>query len=78
VIICDLEMEEMDGETLIRRLRERPETRDLPIILVSTYESGRERGRAAGADGFLSKRDCAAGRLLAEVLDVMSRRGGRS
>ena len=78
VIICDLEMDEMDGETLIRRLRERPETRELPIILVSTYESGRERGRAAGADGFLSKRDCAAGRLLAEVLDVMSRRGGRS
>ncbi|MDY7232048.1 hybrid sensor histidine kinase/response regulator [Hyalangium rubrum] len=78
VIICDLEMEEMDGEALIRRLRERPETRDLPIILVSTHEAGRERGRAAGADGFLSKRDCAAGRLLSEVLDVMSRRGGRS
>jgi chemotaxis protein histidine kinase CheA/CheY-like chemotaxis protein len=78
VIICDLEMEEMDGETLIRRLREQPDTRELPIILVSTYESGRERGRAAGADGFLSKRDCASGRLLAEVLDVMSRRGGRS
>jgi CheY-like chemotaxis protein len=78
VIICDLEMEEMDGEQLIRKLRERPETRELPVILVSTHESGRERGRAAGADGFLSKRDCASGRLLAEVLDVMSRRGGRS
>jgi chemotaxis protein histidine kinase CheA/CheY-like chemotaxis protein len=77
VVICDLEMEEMDGEELIRKLRERPETRELPVILVSTHESGRERGRAAGADGFLSKRDCAAGRLLAEVLDVMSRRGGR-
>jgi two-component system, chemotaxis family, sensor kinase CheA len=78
VVISDLEMEEMDGETLIRKLRERPETRELPVILVSTHESGRERGRAAGADGFLSKRDCASGRLLAEVLDVMSRRGGRS
>jgi chemotaxis protein histidine kinase CheA len=77
VIICDLEMEEMDGETFIRKLRERPETRELPVILVSTHEAGRERGRAAGADGFLSKRDCASGRLLAEVLDVMSRRGGR-
>ncbi len=77
VIICDLEMEEMDGEALIRRIRERPETRELPVILVSTHESGRERGRAAGADGFLSKRDCAAGRLLSEVQDVMSRRGGR-
>lgn len=77
VIICDLEMEEMDGEEFIRRMRQRPETRNLPIILVSTHEAARDRGRVAGADGFLSKRDCASGRLLAEVLDVMSRRGGR-
>jgi two-component system, chemotaxis family, sensor kinase CheA len=77
VIICDLEMEEMDGEEFIRRMRQRPETRNLPIILVSTHEAARDRGRLAGADGFLSKRDCASGRLLSEVLDVMSRRGGR-
>ncbi|WNZ66157.1 hypothetical protein QEG98_33125 [Myxococcus sp. MxC21-1] len=38
----------------------------------------RERGLKAGADGYLSKRECAAGRLLAEVLDVMSRRGSRA
>ncbi len=78
VVICDQEMEEMKGTELIRELREHPETRELPVILVSTQESGRELGRAAGADGFLSKRDCASGRLLAKVLDVMSRRGGRS
>jgi two-component system chemotaxis sensor kinase CheA len=78
VVICDLEMEEMDGEEFIRTVRERPDTRELPLILVSTHESGRERGRAAGADDFLSKRDCAEGQLLKVVLDVMSRRGGRS
>ena len=78
VVICDLEMEEMNGEEFIGRVRERPETRELPIILVSTHEAGRERGRAAGADDFLSKRDCAEGQLLKVVLDVMSRRGGRS
>jgi len=78
VVICDLEMEEMDGEEFIRTVRERPETRDLPVILVSTFETGRERGRAAGADDFLSKRDCAEGQLLKVVLDVMSRKGGRS
>jgi len=78
VVICDLEMEEMDGEQFIRTVRDRPETRELPVILVSTYETGRERGRAAGADDFMSKRDCAEGQLLKVVLDVMSRRGGRS
>ncbi|RKH00153.1 hybrid sensor histidine kinase/response regulator [Corallococcus sp. CA053C] len=80
VVICDLDMEEMDGTELIARLREKKETRTLPVILVSAHDSAqaRERGLAAGADGFLSKRECAAGRLLAEVLDVMSRRGSRA
>ncbi|WP_375761514.1 response regulator [Corallococcus exercitus] len=80
VVICDLDMEEMDGIELIARLRERKDTRTLPVILVSAHDTvvARERGLASGADGFLSKRECAAGRLLAEVLDVMSRRGSRA
>ncbi|RKG80648.1 hybrid sensor histidine kinase/response regulator [Corallococcus terminator] len=80
VVICDLDMEEMDGTELIARLREKKETRTLPVILVSAHDSpsARERGLESGADGFLSKRECAAGRLLAEVLDVMSRRGSRA
>ncbi|ATB50155.1 hybrid sensor histidine kinase/response regulator [Corallococcus macrosporus] len=80
VVICDLDMEEMDGTQLIAKLRERPETASLPVILVSAHDSAvaRERGLEAGADGYLSKRECAAGRLLAEVLDVMSRRGSRA
>ena len=80
VVICDLDMEEMDGAQFVAHVRERKETRNLPVILVSAHEAqaARERGLKAGADGFLSKRECAAGRLLAEVLDVMSRRGERS
>lgn len=80
VVICDLDMEEMDGTQLIARLRDQKDTRELPVILVSAHDTpaARERGLAAGADGYLSKRECAAGRLLAEVLDVMSRRGNRA
>jgi chemotaxis protein histidine kinase CheA len=80
VVICDLDMEEMDGMQLIAKLRERKETASLPVILVSAHDSAaaRDKGMRAGADGYLSKRECAAGRLLAEVLDVMSRRGARA
>jgi chemotaxis protein histidine kinase CheA len=80
VIICDLEMEEMSGVELIAKLRTMPDTKDVPVILVSAHDStgSRARGLSAGADGFLSKRECAAGRLLTEVLDVMSRRGARA
>jgi CheY-like chemotaxis protein len=80
VIICDLDMEEMDGVELVKRVRGTPDIESLPIILVSAHDepAARSRGMAAGADGFLSKRECAAGRLLSEVLDVMSRRGARA
>jgi two-component system, chemotaxis family, sensor kinase CheA len=80
VIICDLEMEEMNGTEVIARLRGQETTREIPVILVSANDSpsARSRGLAAGADGYLSKRECAAGRLLTEVLDVMSRRGARA
>ncbi|HYO55666.1 hybrid sensor histidine kinase/response regulator [Archangium sp.] len=80
VIICDLEMEEMNGTELVAKLRSQPGTREIPVILVSANDSAgaRSRGLSAGADGFLSKRECAAGRLLSEVLDVMSRRGARA
>lgn len=80
VIICDLEMEEMDGAEFIAQMRARADTRNVPVILVSANDSAaaRARGLSAGADGYLSKRECAAGRLLTEVLDVMSRRGARA
>ena len=80
VIICDLEMEGMDGTEVIARVRARPETRNIPVILVSANDTSaaRARGLSAGADGYLSKRECAAGRLLTEVLDVMSRRGAHA
>jgi CheY-like chemotaxis protein len=77
-MVSDVAMEGMDGIALTAALRSRPETKGLPIILVSAKdnETDRERGLATGADGFLSKKDCAAGRLLAEVSAVIARRKG--
>lgn len=76
VIVCDIGMEGMDGFALTRALRARADTREVPIVLVSAHdgESERSRGMAAGADAFLSKRDCVSGRLLFEVTQVTGRR----
>jgi chemotaxis protein histidine kinase CheA len=80
VVVCDIGMEEMDGFAFTAELRAQPDTRGMPVILVSARDSDQDRqaGLAAGADGFLSKRDCASGRLLAEVSSVISRRRGAS
>ena len=46
------------------------------MILVSVSEDRalRSRGLALGADAYLTKKDCASGRLLGEVAAVLSRR----
>jgi two-component system chemotaxis sensor kinase CheA len=76
VIVSDVAMDDMDGIALTKQLRDHPETRSIPIMLVSTgdAEAERTRGLAAGADGFLSKKDCASGRLLTEITSLVSRK----
>jgi two-component system chemotaxis response regulator CheY len=57
LIITDLYMPAMDGLTLLRAIRERPEHRFTPVLLLTTEhgEEMKQRGRAAGATGWLVK-----------------------
>lgn len=59
LIISDIEMPEMDGHALTRRIKEDPRFKTLPVILFSSLISDVvfEKGRAAGADAQLSKPD---------------------
>jgi len=79
-MVCDIGMEEMDGFQLTTAVRTRAETDTMPILLVSARDSDsdRMRGTAVGADGFLTKKDCVSGRLLAEVSTAIARRKGMS
>lgn len=78
IVVCDVSMPDMDGLAFARELRRRTDTAQLPLILVSGQDdaSAREQALSAGADAFLGKRECASGRLLAEVSDVIARRRG--
>jgi DNA-binding response OmpR family regulator len=57
VALLDVSMPRMDGLEAARRLRERPETCDVPIMLLTARvtEADRERGREAGVDDQLDK-----------------------
>ena len=80
VMVCDIGMDEMDGFQLTSSVRQRAESAGMPVILVSARDSASDRqlGVEVGADGFLSKKDCVSGRLLAEVAAVITRRKGAS
>jgi chemotaxis protein histidine kinase CheA/CheY-like chemotaxis protein len=59
LILTDLDMPNMNGFELIRKVREQSRWRTLPIIVLTTRGSDQDKRRAidAGADGFLVKTD---------------------
>lgn len=57
ICITDVNMPNMDGYTLIERLRDDPQYEDMPIIIVSTEDEfqDKERGFEAGANIYIVK-----------------------
>ncbi|MBF0558030.1 MAG: response regulator [Nitrospirae bacterium] len=57
IVITDLNMPEMDGITLIKELRSRPNSRFTPIIMLTTESQDAKKleGKQAGASGWLVK-----------------------
>ena len=57
IILMDLEMPVVDGWEATRRLKNDPQTRDIPIIALSAHALSGERDKAlaAGADEFDTK-----------------------
>lgn len=58
IVFADYEMPNMDGISLIRRLRSLPKFSDIPIVMITSIESDEVRLQAldAGATDFLPKR----------------------
>jgi CheY-like chemotaxis protein len=56
-ILLDVMMPGLDGPATVRRLREEPRTRDIPVILLTAKTQGADRRRYAqlGVAGTLSK-----------------------
>jgi two-component system chemotaxis response regulator CheY len=57
LILTDLMMPEVDGLSLIRRLRETPDWAQIPVVMVSAHSDPeiQESAKQAGADGFIAK-----------------------
>jgi len=74
LILLDIQLPNMDGLEAIRRIREDPRGKDIPIILVSVQSSDIHRiiGLESGADDFVSKPFNPA-ELLARVNAVLRR-----
>lgn len=69
LIITDIEMPKLSGVEMIRRLREQPQWRQVPILVISAYDSGNlSDAMQAGATGSMRKP------VHIEVLSILIRR----
>jgi two-component system chemotaxis sensor kinase CheA len=59
LVVSDVEMPNIDGYGLVRRIRSSPDTANIPVILVTSLgDAGdRARGAAAGANAYIVKKD---------------------
>jgi two-component system chemotaxis response regulator CheY len=57
MMITDVNMPNLDGIELVRKVRENEESRFIPVILLTTEskESKKQEGKAAGATGWIVK-----------------------
>ncbi len=71
MVVTDLEMPNVDGLELTRRLKRHPTLRALPVVIVTTRgsEGDRRKGMDAGADGYITKGDL----VRQDLVDVVSR-----
>lgn len=71
IVVTDLEMPNVDGLELTRRLKSHATWRGLPVVIVTTRgsEGDRRRGMEAGADGYVTKGDL----VRQDLVDVVAR-----
>lgn len=72
LVITDINMPNMDGITLIKELRNTPEYKFTPIIVLTTenQDSKMQEGRAAGATGWIVK-PFSSDKLIAVVKKIL-------
>jgi CheY-like chemotaxis protein len=73
LVVLDLSLPRVDGRDVNRELKSRPETRNIPVVVVSGAEIGPD-----DAEGFacVCRKPCDADRLVSAVDQCLRRMGG--
>ena len=77
LVLLDVMMPEVDGWTMLTRLRETADTASLPVVMLTakTMPADQVRGYNLGANGYLTKPFSSAD-LLSKVQEVLRDSGG--
>jgi CheY-like chemotaxis protein len=72
LVLIDVQMPYMDGYEFIKALREDPQTRNLPVVFITSDEDVAQRSKQLGAVAYLRK-PVRADRLLEVVALYVTR-----
>lgn len=74
LLITDIEMPQLDGHTLTRRIKEHKGMKDLPVVIFSSLITGdlKHKGDSVGADAQMSKPE--VGRLVESIDALLSKK----
>lgn len=73
LVITDIDMPRMDGIELVTLIKQHPQLRSVPVLIVSykDREEDRQRGLDAGADYYLTKSSFHDDRMIDAVVDLI-------
>jgi two-component system sensor histidine kinase and response regulator WspE len=73
LVVSDVDMPRLDGIELVRRIRQDPSLKALPVMILSykDREDDRQRGLEAGADYYLTKGSFQSEALIEAVIDLI-------
>jgi DNA-binding response OmpR family regulator len=74
VVLLDAELPDIDGWTVLRELKADPQTRGIPVLLLTghTLPADYARARTCGADGLIAK-PCVPDELVRRLISIVQR-----
>ncbi len=75
IVILDLLLPGIDGFEVLRRIKSKPETKDIPVIILTNLgdKENVEKGKKLGADDYLIKTDYSLEEVIKKLKDLVNK-----
>jgi DNA-binding response OmpR family regulator len=80
LIMLDIMMPKMSGMDVLDIIKSTPETKDIPVILLTALneDSVRSKGLVYGAEDYLVKSQTMPGKVVEKIEEVLARKEGKA
>lgn len=78
LMLLDIMMPKMNGLDVLKKLREQPDTAEIPVIILTALIQDREKLESItrGADGYIVKSETMPGDVVSKVKEIIEKKSG--